>query len=93
MERLRKEETNLKGDQAKFLNWIKIHEEKSKKMEDGNGKLREALRMEGKSFVLDNRCYADHYFQTRRSTPCNTNPHSSKPKSIAKALRKKKLPR
>ncbi|KAJ9098936.1 hypothetical protein QFC19_006160 [Naganishia cerealis] len=46
LERLRKEETNLKGDQAKFLNWIKIHEEKSKKMEDGNGKLREALRME-----------------------------------------------
>ncbi|KAJ9119954.1 hypothetical protein QFC24_005437 [Naganishia onofrii] len=46
LERLRKEETNLKGDQAKFLNWIKIHEEKAKKMEDGNGKLREALRME-----------------------------------------------
>lgn len=51
LERLRKEETNLKGDQAKFLNWIKIHEEKSKKMEDGNGKLREALRMEGEFWV------------------------------------------
>jgi hypothetical protein len=68
LERLRKEETNLKGDQAKFLNWIKIHEEKSKKMEDGNGKLREALRMEGEISVLfETVAILTEYSQMRKS--------------------------